>query len=241
MKIEILFPEITGLYGDLANIRYLEQCLKDAEIVYTSLDKEPVFVTEDVSMVYMGGMTEKKQEIVIEKLIPYKEAILEQIEKNTIFLITGNGLEIFGSYIERDDKSQIEGLGIFPIYAKREMFNRYDSLVLGEFEDMKIVGFKSQFSHSYEDNKGEAFDEYFYKVIRGAGLNPDSNLEGIRRNNFFATYTLGPLLVLNPYFTKYLLRLLGIEDPVLAFEEANIEAYQVRLAEFEKETIKFSY
>ncbi|NLZ81895.1 MAG: hypothetical protein GX913_08890 [Clostridiales bacterium] len=241
MKIEILFPEIAGLYGDLSNVKYLGQCLKDAEIVYTNLDKEPSFVSEEISMIYMGGMTEKKQEIVIEKLMPYKEAILEQIKKNTIFLVTGNALEIFGSYIEKDDKSQIEGLGIFSIYAKREMFNRYDSLVLGEFEDMKIVGFKSQFSHSYGDNKEKKFDEYFYKVIRGAGLNPDSDLEGIRRNNFFGTYTLGPLLVLNPYFTKYLLKLLGVEEPVLAFEEANIDAYETRLAEFEKETIKFSY
>lgn len=237
MKIEILFPEIAGLYGDLANIKYLGQCLKDAEFVYTNLDKEPTFLTEEVSMIYMGGMTERKQEIVIKKLMPYKEAILEQIKKNTVFLITGNALEIFGTYIEKGDKSRIEGLSIFPTYAKREMFNRYDSLVLGEFEDIKIVGFKSQFSHSFGNNESE----FFYKVIRGAGLNPESELEGIRRNNFFATYTLGPLLVLNPYFTKYLMRLLGIEEAILAFEGSNIEAYETRLAEFEKETIKFSY
>ncbi len=237
MKIEVLFPEIAGLYGDLANVKYLEQCLNDVEIVYTNLDKEPAFISEEISMIYMGGMTEKKQEIVIEKLMPYKEAIIDQIEKNTVFLMTGNALEIFGSYIERDDKSQIEALGIFPTYAKREMFNRYDSLVLGEFEGIKMVGFKSQFSHSYGENR----EEYFYKVIRGAGLNKDSDLEGIRRNNFFATYTLGPLLVLNPYFTKYLLKLLGLEKTTLAFEEANIDAYETRLAEFEKETIKFSY
>lgn len=237
MKIEVLFPEIAGLYGDLANVKYLEQCLNDVEIVYTNLDKEPAFISEEISMIYMGGMTEKKQEIVIEKLMLYKEAIIDQIEKNTVFLMTGNALEIFGSYIERDDKSQIEALGIFPTYAKREMFNRYDSLVLGEFEGIKMVGFKSQFSHSYGENRGE----YFYKVIRGAGLNKDSDLEGIRRNNFFATYTLGPLLVLNPYFTKYLLKLLGLEKTTLAFEEANIDAYETRLAEFEKETIKFSY
>lgn len=241
MKIEILFPEIAGLYGDLANMKYLSQCVKDAELVYTNLDKEPAFLTEDISMIYMGGMTEKKQEIVIEKLMPYKEAIIKEIEKNTVFLVTGNAIEIFGSYIEKDDKNRIEALGIFPIHAKREMFNRYDSLVLGEFEDMKIVGFKSQFSHSYADNRDEVFEEYFYKVIRGAGLNPDSNLEGIRRNNFFASYTIGPLLVLNPYFTKYIIKLLGIENPILAFEEANIEAYETRLAEFEKENIKFSY
>ena len=237
MKIEVLFPEIAGLYGDLANVKYLEQCLNDVEIVYTNLDKEPAFISEEISMIYMGGMTEKKQEIVIEKLMLYKEAIIDQIEKNTVFLMTGNALEIFGSYIERDDKSQIEALGIFPTYAKREMFNRYDSLVLGEFEGIKMVGFKSQFSHSYGENR----EEYFYKVIRGAGLNKDSDLEGIRRNNFFATYTLGPLLVLNPYFTKYLLKLLGLEKTTLAFEEANIDAYETRLAEFEKETIKFSY
>ena len=81
------------------------------------------------------------------------------------------------------------------------MFNRYNSLFLGDFEGIKIIGYKDQFSHQYGDNS----NMYFAKVIRGVGLNRESNLEGIRINNFIGTSILGPLLVLNPIFTKYFL------------------------------------
>ena len=39
MKVEILFPEVGNLCGDLMNIRYLRQCCPELEVVcllYTS-------------------------------------------------------------------------------------------------------------------------------------------------------------------------------------------------------------
>ena len=58
-------------------------------------------------------------------------------------------------------------------------------------------------------------------------MNPETKAEGLRRNHFFGTYSLGPYLILNPPFTKYLLRLLGLDD-ALAFEEEAMEAYRYR-------------
>ena len=54
-----------------------------------------------------------------------------------------------------------------------------------------------------------------------------------------ATYLTGPLLVLNPPFTKQLLQDLGAEG-TLAFEEAAMEAYEARLAEFRDEKAQLS-
>lgn len=45
--------------------------------------------------------------------------------------------------------------------------------------------------------------------------------------------------MLNPDFTKYLMTLLGVENPTLAFEKEIYKAYEVRLKEFEKD-IKFN-
>ena len=53
--------------------------------------------------------------------------------------------------------------------------------------------------------------------------------EGIRVNNFMATYVIGPLLVLNPPFAKYLLEKCGADSGDLAFEEAAMEAYDARV------------
>ena len=61
MKIEVLFPEICNLYGDLFNVNYLKDCLPEAEIVNTSLSDEPLFVTEKPDLIYMGTTTERGQ------------------------------------------------------------------------------------------------------------------------------------------------------------------------------------
>ena len=96
------------------------------------------------------------------------------MEKDTVFLFTGNALEVLGDYIENEDGSKINGLGIFPVHSKRDMMHRHNSYFIGEFEDIKIVGFKSQFTMMYGDNS----ENYFAKVEKGIGLNKESKLEG---------------------------------------------------------------
>jgi hypothetical protein len=51
--------------------------------------------------------------------------------------------------------------------------------------------------------------------------------------NFFGTYSLGPDLIMNPNFTKYLLRLMGLKDDIL-YEKEVQEAYQYRLEELRR-------
>ena len=67
LKIEVLFPEICNLFGNMYNIKYLEKSVQDIEIIYTSLTDTPKFVDEKVDMIYMAPMTENSQELVIEK------------------------------------------------------------------------------------------------------------------------------------------------------------------------------
>lgn len=230
LKIEILFPEFCNLYGDISNMNYLKKCIPKATFYETSFDEEPKFVKEEINFIYLGPMTEKMQEKVILKLKQYKQRIEELIEKNVIFLITGNAIEIFGKYIENEDVTKIEALGIFDIYAKRDMLHRHNSTFIGTWEDIEIVGFKSQFTFSYGDNT----QNYFAKVEKGVGLNKELNYEGIQKNNFIATYLIGPILILNPYFTKKLIEKMKIENPKLAFEQDVIKAYEQRLEEFKK-------
>ncbi len=226
-KIEILFPEFCNLYGDISNMKYLHKCIPQANFIETNFNDEPAFVTQKVDLIYMGPMTEKTQEKVIEKLKPYKQRIEQLIEENTVFLITGNAGEIFGKYIENEDGSKIEALGIFETYAKRNMMHRHNSNFIGKYEEIEIVGFKSQFTLGYGDNQ----KNYFAEVEKGIGLNEQSKLEGIKKNNFISTYVIGPILILNPEFTKKILEKIGIEEPKLALEEDLKNAYVQRLKE----------
>ena len=44
MKIEVLFPELCNLNGDISNIKYLQKCMPEAEIIETAIEEKPAFV-----------------------------------------------------------------------------------------------------------------------------------------------------------------------------------------------------
>lgn len=121
--------------------------------------------------------------------------------------------------------------------AKRRMTDRYNSLWLGKFGGLDMVGLKSQFAHAYG---GDGVAGLF-ETVRGAGRNPGVKPEGIRKNNFMATYVLGPLLIMNPLFTKYIMGLLGAGDRPLAYEEAAMDSYNLRLKEYSDPKRGFDY
>ena len=228
MKIEILFPEFCNLFGDTYNMIYLEKTLPDAEFIRTPIGGAVRFTEEPVDLVYMGPMTERMQERVIEKHRPLKAKIQAAIDSGTVFLFTGNALEVFGDYIENEDGSRIECLGLYRLFAKRDMMHRHNSDFEGTFEGETVMGFKTQFTMAYTPDESLGL----FKKVKGVGLNRKAAWEGIRLHNFFGTYLVGPILVMNPPFTKYLLRLLGAGDVPLAFEKENMEAYAQRKKDF---------
>lgn len=234
MKIEILYPALAAFYGEAVGLRYLKMCLPDAEWVETGLFDAPAFTKEKVDLVYLGPMTENSQGLVINALHPYVQKLEEYIDSGALFIAIGNAMEIFGRYIENEDGTKTAGLGIFDVCAKRKMLDRFNSLFLGRLEDIKIVGFKAQFTHTYPLSPVQPL----FTNEKGCGLNPDYVGEGLRRNNFMGTYLLGPLFVMSPDFTKYIMRLLGVENPVLPFEKDVYAAFEKRLEEFEKPGIK---
>lgn len=232
--VEILFPELCKLFGDLGNVRYLKKCLPGARFVETGINDTPLFLTEKVNFVYMGPMTEGAQEKVIARLMPYKEKIAACINGGLPCLFTGNALEVLGKYIETDDGRKIPGLGLLDLWARRNLFQRHNSAFQGEFEGKALLGFKTQFTMCYPANE----EHGLFPVNKGMGMNPESSFEGIRLNNFFGTYLVGPLLVMNPSFTLYLLKLMGESEPQLAFAAQAEEAYDARCRDFDSKVSK---
>lgn len=252
MVIEVLFPEICNLYGDLSNVKYLAEACNRVKIINTSLGDEPYFLNENPNFIYMGSMSEKSQKLVLNKLVPYRDRISELIDLGTPMLFTGNALEIFGKAIDEEPTKEfplgnrVKALDIFPTIAKQKMMKRHNSLFLGNYskqEDgtiVEIVGFKSQFTHSYGELNGDKIS-YLFNTTRGAGFDGSLKGEGIRINNFMATYILGPILILNPLFTRELLGLMGAKDFNLPYEDVAMEVYETRLKEFKDPSRGFSY
>ena len=95
---------------------------------------------------------------------------------------------------------------------------------------MKLVCFNFEFSQVNGDNSANALATVSY----GTGINSKSKLEGVRINNFFSTAIVGPFLLMNPGFVKYLMKLLGIENPELKYEPVIMAAYERRRADIER-------
>lgn len=235
MIIEVLFGEICNLYGDPQNAEYLSQTLPQAEVIHTSLDSVPYFADNKPDFVLIGSMSDNMHLPVIEKLKQYKQRIIDLIDDDVVFLVTGSACEVFCNSIENVTlETKVEGLGIIPFDAKINWFDRYNGKVLGRFKDMMLTGFKSQFSMLYGDHNANEF----VSVDRGIGINRDSKLEGYNYHNFFVTQMLGPILPLNPEFCEYLISLSG-ESATAAFKEEAMDAYNQRIKEFSDPKIKF--
>lgn len=226
MRIEVLFPEYCKLFGDLFNIKYLQLCLPEAERLDTSLRDEPAL--EPGGLIYMGPMSERSQEKVIKKLTPYRDRLKELIDGGTAFLLTGNAMEVLGRYIETGDGKRIEGLGLLPLYARRDMMHRHNSVFLGDWNGKEVTGFKSQFTMAWPTEGAQGL----FTVKKGVGLNKKCPYEGLRVNNLFATYLQGPILPLNPCFAESLLAAMGAQGAQLAFAGEAAAAYQARIADF---------
>ena len=230
MTIEVLYPEICCLFGDKANARYLAAALPEAEFVYTPLSDEPRFVREDVAMIYVASMSETSQQIVTETLLPYRDRLAELIEKGCVMLATGNAFEVFGEKIVTEKGEELPGLSLVPVWTKRQVPKRDNSLFLGSWGDMTIVGYTSRFSHSFYLDGAEPL----FTAEKGYGMNREEKREGVRKGNFFGTHLLGPLLIQNPDFTLAIEKILGAE-PSLPWEAEVRKAYEVRVDEFHKD------
>lgn len=230
-KAEILYPELCNLFGDTGNTRFIRACAENC--VDTALNEVPAFVGEDVGLVYLGSMTENNQLRAMEKLMPYKDRIAELIDKGTVFIATGNSYEIFGKSLTDEDGSRIQLMGIFDFTVKRNFMKRESGLCIGKYGDIEIVGFKASFTKIYPGEKTETF----ISVSKGLTMNPESGYEGVVRNNFYGTALLGPLLVLNPIFSKKVFETAEIMSGDIPFYKEMMDAYKIRTNEFKQKHI----
>ena len=231
MRIEVLFAQLCCLYGDKGNTLFLQICLPDAEFIFTQLNDKPLFLSEDIDLVCMYSMSEQSQELILSRLMQYKDEIKDKIENSkTFFLFLGNAMELLGNYIEREDETRVDALGIFDIYSLRHAPRRFNTLIQAKFNDITLLSYTSRFAETF----GITEDMAMAKVEIGTGSCPDTKLEGICTDNLIATYMLGPILVANPDFSKWLLKKLGVNEPVLPFEDALYESYEAKRKEFQR-------
>ena len=219
IKIAHLYYDLMNLYGDNGNIKALKIMLEEqglkVDISLLTIGDKIDFNKYD--LFYIGPGTFDNEKLVLNDLMQYKDDIKKAIEDNKFFIAVGNSLDLFGKKINDED-----GLNIFNFDTTKITKRLVGEVYLkAKIVSEMLVGFKNQDSIiNFEDNT-------IFDVIKGYGLNENSDKEGILINNFFGTYIIGPIFVRNPellvWYTKKIMHSKDKEfDPQkvdLGFEE----------------------
>ncbi len=203
IKIAHLYYDLMNLYGENGNVRALKRFAErqdiKCEIHFLTIGDKIDF--NDYDIFYMGMGTEKSELLVLKDILKYKEQIQESIKKGKHFLITGNSMELFGSYIINQNKEKYDALNIFPYYTIHQDIRIVGSTVAKtKLIKEKIIGFQNRCGLIYN------LDRPLFKVLNGSSGNLNVDKEGYKYMNFYATYLLGPLFIRNPYFTNYIIK-----------------------------------
>lgn len=216
INVAHLYYDILNLYGESGNIKaiknYLEKLGIKVNIHFITLDDE--ISLDNIDLIYIGSGTENNQDLVLKHLLKYKEKINSFIENNKYILATGNAMELFGKSIDKN-----KALGIFNYSTTRTDFRIVsESLFKSNLIKENILGFQNR--GSYINN----IDNYLFDTIKGTGSNIDIKKEGFNYKNFYGTYLIGPLLVRNPAFLKYLInKLIKEKDKNFKINEINLD------------------
>lgn len=203
IKIAHLYYDLMNLYGENGNVRALKRFIEledlKAEIHFLTINDKIDFNKYDIYYIGMG--TEKSQMLVLKDILKYKKEIEQAINKGKTFLITGNSLELFGSYIMDKNKNRTDALDIFPYYSIHNEFRIVGSVVASAKQTKeKIIGFQNRCGITY------GLDKPLFKIIEGTGTTLELKKEGYNYKNFYATYLLGPLFIRNPHLTTHVIK-----------------------------------
>ena len=197
MKLTIghLFFDLLNLYGESGNILALKHALEaqqiEVELKNFSLDNES-WNLSNIDIFYIGAGTEQNILIALETLKKYKDELNQMLVDNKFIIATGNAIELFGKTINNGENI-IETLSLIDFETTKTDKRIVSECVFNyDKTDSKILGFENH------QGKITGIKAPLFTVEKGFGSDLNSKKEGIRKNNFFGTYLLGPILARNP-------------------------------------------
>ena len=231
MKLLHLYPNLMNMYGDYANILALKKHLEDqgltVKVDYKDINEDINFSLYD--FIYMGSGTESKELIALNDIIKYKDEFKNLVNNDKVILFTGNASELLGKSI--DDNL---ALNVFDFKTQHTDKRYTGDVIVYNDEIGELVGFVNKSSIVSGDKEHKLF-KYIFK---DNNLN-DEEYEGYIKNNAFATELIGPILLKNPNFMKYIVKKLLPNNQTYIDKEYKYElaSYNVTLNAL-KERIK---
>jgi len=206
INIVHLYPDLLNLYGDKGNIECMKKRLmwRGIDVKVTKCtDGDDKIDFENADIIFLGGGSDREEEIVRCKLLEYKNKFLNYVENGGVLLAVCGGYPMLGKSYKLKDK-ETEGLGILDITTtlnddkKRFIGN---VIVKSPLTDNFIVGFEN---HGMKTDIGNL--KPLGEVMSGNGNNGSDKGEGVVYKNVVGTYLHGPLLPKNPQLCDYILK-----------------------------------
>ena len=219
IKILHLYYDLLNLYGENANtkclVNRLEKQKEKVKVDFKSVGDD--IKIDDYDFIYVGSGSLESMELAKKDFKRLVKDIKKYIKDNKVLLATGNSLELFEGILDYKTKPidfRIVGDQVFECDLIKKL----------------VIGFQNRTSVIY-DNK----EDSLFTVKTGCGYDPKETKEGIKHNNFFGTYLLGPLLIRNPYFLEYIVKII-LANKNLKYkrlnEDVSYAAYEEYLENF---------
>ncbi len=231
IKILHLYKHLMNLYGEYTNVAVLKAHLMDqgATVELNSFKSiGEVTNLSEYDFIYIGAGNERSQKVALEDLITRKSEIQELAKNGTVMLFTGNAIELLGKTITDCEGNVFEALEIanFTTFEQNVKRIQGDCYCNAKIIDIPVVGYVNKASSI------EGIKDPLFEMILGHGNNEKTQEEGYHKNNVYATYVTGPILVKNPELMNYFVSLLctkqdsnfTLKDEVYPYE---VEAYRV--------------
>ena len=205
-----LYYDLLNLYGENANTRCIKEELTRSNIKVKvdlkSINDKIDFEKYDI--IYIGSGSEESLELALEDILKRKDDFKKYIESNKYLILTGNSMDLFGKYIKTKE-AKLDALDIFDYYTeyiKEASFkNASSDRIVGEIKGKTnliketIIGFQNRCDYVYN------IKTPLLEVEEKFSNDGTNNSEGFTYKNVYATHTIGPILIRNPYLTDYIL------------------------------------
>lgn len=205
-KILYLYYDFMNLYGDNGNVRIMEKRLEDqgfeVEIVNKTVTDGDISF-DGFDFIYCGSGTESRRAVATRHLKQFENEFKAAIDAGTPILFTGNSWGMLGNSITSVTGEKEDGLGFFGFDVKEEIKTRFigDAVETAEGFADPFVGFINKCDEISN------FDDFMFSIKKTIGQIPFAK-DGVRKENLFGISLIGPVLVKNPFYAKYLTKLI---------------------------------
>ncbi len=208
LKIGHLYPTLMSVAADRGNLFSIEKRCQwrgiGVEVEQVYVKQTPDFTKYDLILFHGGADREME---IASKDIQHKAASLrEAAEAGVVFLSVCAGYQLLGHSYQPFQGPELTGASVLDLHTEGGSTRFMTHMALEcHFEETGtkvLVGYENHSGRTYLGPKAQPLG----KVLAGWGNNGKDSVEGAVYKNVFGTYTHGPVLPKNPWFTDLLIQ-----------------------------------